>query len=54
MADIWTGVVDPLFPDTASSFFITAQDLRIVFSDPDHGALSLRDDKMAFTRKPAK
>jgi CubicO group peptidase (beta-lactamase class C family) len=54
VADIWTGVVDPLFPDTASSFFITAQDLRIVFSDPDHGTLSLRDDKMAFTRKPAK
>jgi len=54
VADIWTGVVDPLFPDTASSFFITAQDLRIVFSDPDHGALSLRDDRMAFTRKPAK
>lgn len=54
VADIWTGVVDPLFPDTPSSFFITAQDLRIVFSDPDHGVLSLRDDKMAFTRKPAK
>lgn len=53
-ADIWTGVVDPLFPDTPSSFFITAQDLRIVFSDPDHGALILRDDKVAFTRKPAK
>ncbi len=53
-ADIWTGVVDPLFPDTPSSFFITVRDLRIVFSDPDHGALILRDDKVAFTRKPAK
>ncbi|MDR6626445.1 serine hydrolase domain-containing protein [Caulobacter segnis] len=54
VADIWTGVVDPLFPDTQSSFFITAQDLKIVFSDPDHGMLSLRGDEMAFTRKPVK
>jgi len=54
VADIWKGVVDPLFPDTASSFFITAQDLTISFSDPDHGMLTLRDYKGAFTRKPAK
>lgn len=53
VADIWKGVVDPLFPASASSFFITAQNLTISFSDPDHGTLVLGDDRMAFTRKPA-
>lgn len=54
VADIWKGVIDPLFPSSASSFFITAQDLTISFSDPDHGVLTLRDYKGAFTRKPTK
>jgi CubicO group peptidase (beta-lactamase class C family) len=54
VAEIWQGVIDPLFPDSASSFFITSQDLRIAFSDPDHGTLTLGDYKGEFTRKPAK
>lgn len=53
VADIWKGVVDPLFPASASSFFITAQNLTISFRDPDHGTLALGDDKVDFTRKTA-
>lgn len=52
VADIWKGVVDPLYPASATSFFITAQNLTISFSDPDHGTLVLGDEKVAFTRKP--
>jgi CubicO group peptidase (beta-lactamase class C family) len=52
VAEIWKDVIDPLIPASASSFFITSQDLRIAFSDADHGTLTLGDYKGAFTRKP--
>jgi CubicO group peptidase (beta-lactamase class C family) len=54
VAEIWKGVDDPLLPDSASSFFITSKDLRLVFSDADHGTLTLGDDKVQFERAKAK
>jgi CubicO group peptidase (beta-lactamase class C family) len=54
VAEIWTGVDDPLMPDSANSFFITSKDLRLVFSDADHGTLTLGDDKVQFERAKAK
>ncbi|USQ97976.1 serine hydrolase domain-containing protein [Caulobacter sp. RL271] len=54
VADIWKGVVDPLYPASDRAFFITSQDLRIVFAspeDPDHGTLSLGGFSATFKRK---
>jgi len=53
VAEIWKGVDDPLLPDSASSFFITSKDLRLVFSDADHGTLTLGDYKAPFERVKA-
>lgn len=53
IAEIWKGVDDPLLPDSANSFFITSKDLRLSFSDPDHGTLTLGDYKGEFERKTA-
>jgi len=49
--EIRQGMWNPLFPDSASSFFITAQDLRIVFVDPSHGTVIVGDRKREFSRK---
>ena len=50
-AELQEGVWNPLFPDSASSFFVTARDLRIVFTDPDHGTVLVGDWKGEFGRK---
>lgn len=50
VAEIWKGADDPLLPDSANSFFITSKDLRLVFSDADHGALILGDYTGQFDR----
>lgn len=51
VAEIWKGVVDPLYPASASEFFILSQDLRLVFSDADHGTVTLGDFSAPFERK---
>jgi CubicO group peptidase (beta-lactamase class C family) len=56
VAEIWKGVTDPLFPASDRAFFITSQDLRIVFAspeDPDHGTLTLGAFSATFKRKAA-
>lgn len=53
VVEIWKGLVDPLLPDSAHSFFITSKDLRLTFSDADHGTLVLDDYKADFTRAKA-
>jgi CubicO group peptidase (beta-lactamase class C family) len=50
VVEIWKGVVDPLYPTSPTSFFITSQDLQIVFTDPDRGTLSLGEYHAAFSR----
>lgn len=57
VAEIWKGVVDPLFPASDRAFFITSQPLSITFAspqDPDHGTVSLGSFSAPFTRKAAK
>lgn len=54
VAEIWKGVNDPLLPDSASSFFITSKDLRLAFSDANHGTLTLGDYTAQFERAKAK
>lgn len=51
VAEIWKGVVDPLYPASAREFFILSQDLRLVFSDPDHGTVTLGSFSAPFERK---
>ncbi|CAN5233953.1 hypothetical protein BH10PSE3_BH10PSE3_27310 [soil metagenome] len=50
IAEIWSGVDDPLLTDSSSSFFITAKDLRLVFTDADHGTLTLGEESERFER----
>lgn len=51
VAEIWKGVVDPLYPASASEFFILSQDLRLAFSDADHGTVTLGAFSAPFERK---
>ncbi|WP_165188532.1 serine hydrolase domain-containing protein [Caulobacter soli] len=50
VAEIWKGVDDPLLPDSAASFFITSKDLRLAFSDADHGTVTVGDYTGQFER----
>ena len=53
VAEIFDGVTSPLFPASDREFFITAQDLRLLFvssSDVDHGTVQLGDLKLPFKR----
>ena len=53
VAEIFKGVTSPLFPASDHEFFITAQDLRLLFassSDFDHGTIQLGDLKLPFQR----
>jgi CubicO group peptidase (beta-lactamase class C family) len=53
VAEIWKGVVDPLYPTEGSGFFITSQDLLLTFTNADMGHLTLGDYKADFKRVSA-
>lgn len=50
VAEIWKGVVEPLYPESPKSFFITSQVLDISFVDKDHGTLKLNGYNAEFRR----
>lgn len=54
VAEIWKGVIDPLFPASDREFFIVSQDLRLAFSDADHGTVTLGAFSAPFDRKVEK
>jgi len=50
VAEIWKGVVDPLYVESTGRFFMTSHDLVLTFDGPDRGTIALDDFKGTFTR----
>ncbi|MDV6330944.1 serine hydrolase [Asticcacaulis sp. 201] len=50
VAEIWKGVVDPLYASSPKDFFLTSQALQLNFTDADHGTISLDDFHAEFAR----
>jgi hypothetical protein len=50
VAEIWKGVVEPMYAEAPGRFFITSHDLLLTFDGPDRGSIALDDFKGTFVR----